>query len=89
MVLVENVSEDFAIKEGHMVTMEILFNEIAVESNEYTHEINKNPVLAEEVVSDLVADQVEEVLTLLNEYNGLQHVRCAHLAKMKIVLKNN
>lgn len=72
VVLVAKLSEkDFFIKKGDTVTMEILFNEIVSGNNEYTREIKEESVLAEEIESGLATDQVEEVLTLLNEYKDL------------------
>lgn len=95
VVPVANLSEEnFSIKKGDTVTRGILFNEKVSENNEYTREINKEPILAEEVISDLAADQVDEVLTLLNEYKdlvarNLRQVGCTHLAEMKLVLKDD
>jgi len=84
--------EDFTIQQGDTVTRGVLFNEAVPENNEYTpREVNEEPVLAEEIVSDLTADQAEEVLTLLNEYKdlvarNLRQVGCTHLTEMKLVL---
>lgn len=77
-----------------MVTTEILFNEIISGSYEYTRKIKREPVLAEENESDLVTDQIEEVLMLLNEYKdlvawNLQQMGNIHLTRMKLVLKND
>lgn len=85
--------EDFTIKKGDTVTRGVLFNEVVSKNKEHNREINQEPVLAEEIVSDLTADQVEEVLTLLNEYKdliarNLRQVGCTHLTEMKLVLKD-
>jgi len=62
--MVNLFDEDFTIKKGDTVTREVLNNEVVSETYEYAREINKEPILSEEVVSDLTADQVEEILTL-------------------------
>ncbi|KAL4113911.1 hypothetical protein QTP88_017465 [Uroleucon formosanum] len=89
-----NLSDgDVTIKKGDTVTRGVLFNEVISKSEKRNREVNQEPVSAEEVVSDLAADQVDEVLTLLNEYKdlvarNLRQVGCTHLTEMKLTLKD-
>lgn len=94
-VPVVNLSEkDFEIKKGNKVTQGLLFAEMASENNKYAREVNEEPVTGDEVVSDLTADQVEQVLPLLNEYKdlvarNLRQVGRTYLTDMKLVLKDD
>jgi len=90
-----NLSDgDVTIKKGDTVTRGVLFNEVVSKSEKQNREVNQEPLSTEEVVSDLTADQVDEVLTLLNEYKdlvarNLRQVGCTHLTEMLLVLKDD
>lgn len=55
--------------------------------------MNTEPIREDKIVSDLSADEIEEVCELLNEYKelvvqNLRQVGCTNLAEIKLVLKD-
>lgn len=61
--------DDYAIKKGDTITRGVLFTESKITTTQ--REINTELVELDEIISDLDADEVVWVQSLLNEYKGL------------------
>lgn len=89
-----NLSEvEFAVNKGDKITRGVTFTKVQ-NSDIRSCVVNQEPITSDEIVTDLDADQQQDVLTVINEYRDLvakiiRQVGCTHLADAKLDMKDD